>query len=56
MGRAVAQAVTRWLPGQHVGSVVDKGALGQVFYQYFGFPRQSFHQFFHHHNHPGLAK
>jgi hypothetical protein len=39
------------------GFVVDKAALGQVFSEYFGFPRQSlFHQFLHHHNHPGLAQ
>jgi hypothetical protein len=31
-------------------------ALGQVFSEYFGFPCQSFHQFLHHHNHPGLAQ
>jgi hypothetical protein len=37
--------------GQHVGFVVDKAALGQVFSEYFGFPCQSFH-----HNHPGLAQ
>jgi hypothetical protein len=37
--------------------VVDKAALGQVFSEYFGFPCQSsFHQFFHHHNHPGLTQ
>jgi hypothetical protein len=53
MGRAVAQAVILW----HVGFVVDKAALGQVFSEYFGFPCQSsFHQFLHHHNHPGLAQ
>jgi hypothetical protein len=39
-----------------VGFVVDKAALGQVFAEYFGFPCQSFHQFLHHHNHPGLAQ
>jgi hypothetical protein len=39
-----------------VGFVVDKVALGQVFFEYFGFPCQSsFHQFLHHHNYPGLA-
>jgi hypothetical protein len=38
-----------------VGFVVDKAALGQVFFEYFGFPCQSFHQFLHH-NHPGLAQ
>jgi hypothetical protein len=37
-----------------VGFVVDKAALGPVFSEYFGFPCQSFHQFLHHHNHPGL--
>jgi hypothetical protein len=61
VGRAVAQAVSRWLPTaatrQRVGFVVDKAALGQVFSEYFGFPCQSsFHQFLHHHNHPGLAQ
>jgi hypothetical protein len=63
-GCAVAQAVSRWLltavaqfaSGQHVGFVVDKVALGQVFSEYFGFPCQSFHQFLHHHNHLGLAQ
>jgi hypothetical protein len=39
-----------------VGFVVDKAAQGQVFSEYFGFPCQSFHQFLHHHNHPGLAQ
>jgi hypothetical protein len=29
-----------------VGFVVDEAALGQVFLEYFGFPCQSFHQFF----------
>jgi hypothetical protein len=38
------------------GFVVDKTALGQVFSDYFGFPCQSFDQFVHHHNHPGLAQ
>jgi hypothetical protein len=38
------------------GFVVDKMALGQDLYEYFGFPCQSsFHPFLHHHNHPGLA-
>jgi hypothetical protein len=41
----------------HVGFVVEKVALGQVFSKYFGFPSQSsFHKFFHHHNHSGLAQ
>jgi hypothetical protein len=44
-------------PGRHVGLEVDKAALGQVFSEYFGFPCQSsFHQFVHHHIHPGLAQ
>jgi hypothetical protein len=61
-GRAVAQAVSRWLPtaatrvrvwAEYVGFMVVKAALGQVFC----FPRQSsFHKFLHHHNHPGLAQ
>jgi hypothetical protein len=50
LGRATAQAVSRWLParfasGQYVGFVVDKAALGQVLSEYFGFPCQPFHQF-----------
>jgi hypothetical protein len=39
-----------------VGFVVDKAVVGQVFFEYFGFPYQSFHQFIHHYNHPGLAQ
>jgi hypothetical protein len=38
------------------GFVVDKTALKQAFFEYFGFPCQSFHQFLQHHNHPGLAQ
>jgi hypothetical protein len=50
LGRALAQAVSRWLPtaaarvrvrAEHVGFVVDKVALGQVFSEYFGFTCQS---------------
>jgi hypothetical protein len=62
----IAQAVSRWLPtaaarvrahAQHVGFVVDKVALTQIFSEYFGFACQSsFHDILHHHNHPGLAK
>jgi hypothetical protein len=63
-GRAVAQRLDAgfppWRPGfaygQHAGFVVDKAALGQVFSEYFGFPCQSFHQFVHYHNHPGLTQ
>jgi hypothetical protein len=37
--------------GQHVGFVVDKAALGQVFSEYFGFPCQfSFHRLLHTHH------
>jgi hypothetical protein len=53
-GRAITQAVSRWLPTAaarvrawvwQVGFVVDKVALVQVFSEYFGFPCQfSFHQ------------
>jgi hypothetical protein len=63
-GRAIAEAVSRWLPTAaarvrarvwQVGFVVDKVASGQVFSEYFGFPCQnrSFHQLLHHHNHLG---
>jgi hypothetical protein len=47
LGRAIAQAVSRWLPtaaatvrarSGHVAFVVDKVTLGQVFSEYFGFP------------------
>jgi hypothetical protein len=40
-------------PGfSHVGFVVYKVALAQVFSEYFGFPCQSsFHQFLHNHHH-----
>jgi hypothetical protein len=59
-GRAIAQAVSRWLPTAsarvwQVGFVVDKVASGQVFSEYFGFPCQnnSFQQILHPDNHPG---
>jgi hypothetical protein len=55
-GRAIAEAVNRWLPtaaarvrarsGQ-VGFVVDKVAPGEVFSEYFGFTCQVLHN--HHH-------
>jgi hypothetical protein len=64
-GRAIAQAVSRWLPTvavrvqiwvSHVGFVVYKVALGQVFSEYFGFPCQSlFQQFLHNHHRLVLA-
>jgi hypothetical protein len=57
VGRAIAEAVSRWLPTAaarvwQVGFVVDKVASGQVFSEYFGFPCQnhSFHQILHHHH------
>jgi hypothetical protein len=48
-GRAIAEAVSRWLPTAaarvharvwQVGFVADKMAPGQVFSEYFGFPCQ----------------
>jgi hypothetical protein len=65
LGRAIAQAVSRWLstatarvraPVWQVGFVVNKVALGQAFSEYFGFPCQSFHQILHHYNHPGQVQ
>jgi hypothetical protein len=64
IGRAVAQRLDagflprrpRFAYGQHVGFVVDKAELGQVFSKYFGLPCQSFHRFLHYHNHPGLTQ
>jgi hypothetical protein len=57
-GRAIAQALSRRLPTAkarvrgHVGFVLDKVALGQVFSEYFGFPYQfSFHRLLHIHHH-----
>jgi hypothetical protein len=65
VGRAIAEAVSRWLPtaaarvnpgsGQ-VGFVVDKVAPEQVLSEYFGFPCHSFHQILHPHNHPGQVQ
>jgi hypothetical protein len=63
-GRAIAQAVSCWLPTAaarvrarvwQVGFGEDKVASGQVFSEYFGLSCQnrSFHQLLHHHNHPG---
>jgi hypothetical protein len=62
-GRAIAEAVSRWLPTAAVrGSKLDlvmwdlwwdKVALGQVFSKYFGFPcnHRSLHQLLHNHPH-----
>jgi hypothetical protein len=60
-GRAIAQAVSRWLPTASArvrarvwscGIWGGHGEVGQVFSEYFGFPCQSsFHQFLHNHHH-----
>jgi hypothetical protein len=59
-GRAIAEAVSRWLPTAaarvQVGFVVDKVASGQVFSEYFGFPCHSFQKILHPHNHPGQVQ
>jgi hypothetical protein len=63
LGRAIAEAASRWLPTAaagvrarilQLGFVVDKVASGQVFSEYFGFPckNRSFNQLLHH-NHQG---
>jgi hypothetical protein len=62
-GRAILKRLVAGFPprrpwfepgSDHVGFVVDKVALGQVFSEYFGFPYQSlFHQLLH--NHPHLS-
>jgi hypothetical protein len=59
LSRAIAQAVSHWLPTAAVrvrshlksyGICVEKVALGQVFSEYFIFPCQfSFHRVFHNH-------
>jgi hypothetical protein len=64
--RAIAQAVSRWLPTAavrvrdriwQVGFVVENVALEQVFSEYFGFPCQSsFHQILYHHNYQGQVQ
>jgi hypothetical protein len=51
--------VAAWVrfQAEHVGFVVDKVALGQIFSEYFSFLCQSpFHQFLQYHNHPELAQ
>jgi hypothetical protein len=65
IGRAIAEAVSRWLPIAvpgirawvwQVGFVVDKVVSGQIFSKYFGFHCQNrlLHQLhYHHHHHPG---
>jgi hypothetical protein len=64
--RVTDQAVSRWLPtaasrvrarSGHLGILVDKVALGQVFSEYFRFTWQSsFHQILHPHNHSELVQ
>jgi hypothetical protein len=59
-GRTTAQAVSLWFPiataqlrsqAKSVGFVVDNVVLGQVFFQFFGFPCQlSFHRLLHIHH------
>jgi hypothetical protein len=54
-GRALPQADSRRVPwfelgSGHVGFVVDKLVLGQVFSRYFSFPCQSFHRLLHTHH------
>jgi hypothetical protein len=65
-GRAVAQAVSRWLPiaaarvrvwAEHVRFVVDTAEMGQVFSEYYVVHCQSsFHQILHPHNHSGQVQ
>jgi hypothetical protein len=62
IGRAIAQAVSRWLPtpatrirarSDHVGFVAHKMPIGQIFSEYFGFPcLSSFHQILRPHKQP----
>jgi hypothetical protein len=66
MSHSITQVVSRWIPTAaamiraklgHMGFVVDKAALCQVFSEYFGFPCQSSsHQILHPHNHLGQVQ
>jgi hypothetical protein len=64
LGRAVAQAVSRWLPTAAArvrvraacGVCGGQSGTGAGFLQVFRFPLPIIHQFLHHHNHPGLAQ
>jgi hypothetical protein len=65
IGRAVAQAVSRWLPiaaarvrvRAAFGVCGGQSGTGSGFLRVFRLPCQSsFHQFLPHHNHPGLAQ
>jgi hypothetical protein len=55
-GRAIAQEVVSFPPWRprsgHVGFVVDKAALGQVFSEYFGFSCQASDRLLHTHHYP----
>jgi hypothetical protein len=64
-GHAIAQAVSHWLPTVAAQvrlrtacgvCGVQSGTGAGFLSEYFGFLCQSFHQFLHHHNHPGLAQ
>jgi ribosomal protein S14 len=63
-GRAVAQAVSRWLPTAAARVRVraacevcgGQSGIGAGFLRVLRVPCQSFHQFLQHHNHPGLAQ
>jgi hypothetical protein len=64
-GRAIAQAVSRWLPTARIRARVlpsgicggQSGAGAGFFSEYFGFLCQSsFHQFLHHHIHSGQVQ
>jgi hypothetical protein len=63
IGRAVAQAVSRWLLTEEtrvrvwsIGICGGQVALERVFSEYFGFPcKSSFHQILHHHKYPAQA-
>jgi hypothetical protein len=63
-GRAVAQAFSRWLSTAAArvraraacGVCGGQSGTGAGFLRVLRFPYQSFHQFLHHHNHPGLAQ
>jgi hypothetical protein len=64
IGRPVAQAVCRWFPTAAArvpfrtacGVCGGQSGTWMVFFEYFGFPCQSFHQFLYYHIYPGLAQ
>jgi hypothetical protein len=63
-GRAVAQAVSGWLPTAAArvrvraarGVCGGQSGTGVGFLRVLRFPCQSFHLYLHHHDHPGLAQ